>query len=242
MNMKKYDNRKIIFVITAMLIILIAVISTTYAMFSASFTGTKEQRLTTGEVSMSCSETSFNLNDTGVLSDEEGIALNNNQATCTLVTTLRGNMTLGYDVALYDVDSVTPNDVIGEGNVKIQASKVKDNQTTYLAGSSATTGILVDSIKNFAGQYDSTITGYKIDSATTAQSEEVLYRIKAWVASESVGTTTTSSTDGKCSDETIKTKSACQEAGGIWGYEQRQDQEGGSFSFKLKVGAAQILS
>lgn len=241
--MKEEHGKKLIIIsVFAVTVLLIAVIATSYAMFSANLTGKKENILATGSVGMNCEETNFTLEDTSVLSDAEGIALKNNEATCKLTTTLSGAMTIGYDVALYDVDTETPNDLIGESNVKIQASKVKGGTTTYLAGSNATTGVLVNSIKNQTGQYDTTITNYKIDSTTTTQSEEILYKIKAWVASEQDGTTTTTKTDGKCSDTTKTTKSDCESVGGVWGYEQKQNQAGGSFSFKLKAGASQIVS
>lgn len=112
---------------------------------------------------MVCNETNFTLNNTQVLTDEQGLALNNNEATCTLSTTMQGTMNIGYDFALYDVTNST---ALSENNVKIQASKVDNSITSYLAGSSATEGVLVSSIKTSAGQYDSSITGYKLDSAT----------------------------------------------------------------------------
>ena len=238
---EKKGKKLIVVFIIAIVVLLGAIVAISYAMFSASLTGVKENKLVTGSVSMSCAETNFTLENTSAMSDEEGIALENNEATCTLTTTLRGTMTIGYDVALYDVDKETPSDAVGESNVKIQASKVKGGTTTYLANSTATTGVLVSSIKNQAGQYDNTITNYKIDSATTTQSEEVLYKIKAWVSSLQDGSTTNTNTDGKCSDSTKTTKADCVAAGEVWGYEQKQNQAGGTFSFKLKAGAKQVL-
>ena len=51
--------------------------------------------------------TNFTLEDTGVMTDAEGIALgNSNTATCTLTSTMQGTMRVGYDIGL---SNVTPS-------------------------------------------------------------------------------------------------------------------------------------
>ena len=238
------DNKKkkqITIAVIGVLILIIAIIGSAYAVFTATLTGVKQNKLTTGYVTMSCTETNFTLENTSVLTDEQGIARSDNEATCTLSTTMNGTMNIGYDVALYDV---TNSAALSENNVKIQASKVDNSTTSYLAGSSATTGVLVSSIKTSAGQYDTSITGYKLDSATVNQTKTIEYKVKAWVANEGSGSSslTPTVTDGYCSNQTYTTKETCESAGEIWGYDQKIGQEGGSFSFKLKVGASQVLS
>ena len=238
---EKNKKKQITIAVIGVLILIIAIIGSAYAVFTATLTGVKENKLTTGYVTMSCTETNFTLENTSVLTDEQGIARNDNEATCTLVTTMNGTMNIGYDVALYDV---TNSSALTENNVKIQASKVDNSTTSYLAGSSATTGVLVSSIKTSAGEYDTTITGYKLDSATVNQTKTIEYKVKAWVANEGSGSSslTPTVTDGYCSNQTYTTKETCESAGEIWGYDQKIGQEGGSFSFKLKVGASQVLS
>ena len=239
--MEENKKKQITIAVIGVLILIIAIIGSAYAVFTATLTGVKENKLTTGYVTMSCTETNFTLENTSVLTDEQGIARNDNEATCTLVTTMNGTMNIGYDVALYDV---TNSSALTENNVKIQASKVDNSTTSYLAGSSATTGVLVSSIKTSAGEYDTTITGYKLDSATVNQTKTIEYKVKAWVANEGSGSSslTPTVTDGYCSNQTYTTKETCESAGEIWGYDQKIGQEGGSFSFKLKVGASQVLS
>ena len=239
MNNKSKDKKVKLLTAAGVLLLVVAIVGVSFAVFTANLTGVKENKLTTGYVTMTCTETNFTLENTSVLTDEQGIARNDNEATCTLAATMAGTMTVGYDVALYDV---TNSAALSENNVKIQASKVDNSTTSYLAGSSATTGVLVSSIKTSAGQYDTSITGYKLDSATVNQTKTIEYKVKAWVASEQQSENTTTNTDGYCSDETYTTKEACQSAGEVWGYNQRQGQAGGNFSFKLKVGAKQIYS
>jgi hypothetical protein len=213
-------------------------------MFTANLTGTKQNKLTSGYVTLNCTETNFSLANTKTMTDAEGIALGSgNTATCTLTSTMAGVMNIGYDFGLTAVDAVTPSDGIGPSNVKIQASKKIDSgSTTYLAGSTASAGVLVSSIQNAQGQYDSVgVPSYKIDSATITGNHSVLYTIKTWVSSEN-GSNTNTNTNGVCSDTTYTTQATCQAAGEIWGYEQKSSQAGGSFSYKLKIGATQVLS
>lgn len=239
MNSINNDKKVKLLTTAGVLFLVVAIVGISLAMFTANFTGTKENKLKTGSVTMNCSETNFTLTDTSVLTDAQGIALTNNEATCTLTTTLNGTMNIGYDVALYDITNSTN---LTENNIKIQASKIDNGTTSYLAGSSATTGILVSSIKTNAGQYDNTITGYKIDSAIVNATKTIKYKIKAWVTNVASGASTTTNTDGYCSNQTYTTKATCESAGEIWGYDQKVGQAGGTFSFKLKVGASQVLA
>lgn len=239
------DNKKVLGIsIVAVVVLVIAIIATSYAAFTAQLTGTKENKLTTGYVKMNCAETNFSVSNTKAMTDAEGIAASGNVATCTLTSKMVGSMTVGYDVALYDVDSESPSDGLTKDNVKIQATKKIDSGTAqYLAGTSSSAGVTVGSLASSAGQYDTGITQYKLDSATLTGNHSVLYSIKAWVASDAGSSnTSSSSTTGVCSDPTYKSETTCKTAGEIWGTSQTQTQAGSSFSFKLKIGATQVLS
>jgi hypothetical protein len=226
-----------IIVVIGILAIIGVIAATGYAMYTASFSGTSDNKLRGGSVFMSCSEGVFSLTNTTSMTDEQGLALDNNEWTCTLNTTINGSMNIGYDVALYDL---TPSATLAAGNIKMRALKEKNNNITYLVGN-ATSGELMSSISNQKGVYDKSITSYKLDSTTTNTTEEVVYKIKAWVASENTNITATN-IDGKCSNTTYTTKEECESAGEIWGYNQNREQAGGTFSFKVKVGATQIIS
>lgn len=237
------NNKKVLGVsIAAVVILVIAIIATSYAMFTANLTGTKENKLNTGYVKMNCAETTFSVSNTQPMSDADGIAATDNTATCTLTSEMAGSMTVGYDVALYNVDASTPNDALSQDNVKIRAYKTIDGgSTTDLAGTTATSGIKVADLSSSAGIHDTSITSYKLDSATVEGNHTIVYTIKAWVASTGNGSTTNSSnTSGECTDSTYTTQSTCEAAGEIWGTSQTTGQTGGSFSFKLKIGATQV--
>lgn len=244
------DNKKVLGIsIAAVVVLVIAIIATSYAAFTAQLTGTKENKLTTGYVKMNCAETKFNVSNTKAMTDAQGIAASGNVATCTLTSEMVGSMTVGYDVALYDVDSTSPSDALTKDNVKIQATKKIDSGSVqYLAGTSSSTGVTVGSIESIPSDlvgklYDKSLTGYIIDHSTLTGNHSVLYSIKAWVASDAGASNTSSSnTSGVCSDPTQTSESACKAAGEIWGTSQTQTQAGSSFSFKLKIGATQVLS
>ena len=238
------DNKKVLGIsIAAVVVLVIAIVATSYAAFTAQLTGTKENKLTTGYVKMNCAETRFAIANTSAMTDAQGIAASDNVATCTLTSEMVGSMTVGYDVALYDVDATSPSDSLTKNDVKIQATKSIDSgAVSYLAGTSSTAGVTVCTLENSAGQYDTSITNYKLDSATLTGNHSVLYSIKAWVANDSGSSVTNSSSTGTCSDTSYSTESACKDAGEIWGSSQTQTQAGSSFSFKLKIGATQVLS
>lgn len=238
------DNKKVLGIsIAAVVVLVIAIVATSYAAFTAQLTGTKENKLTTGYVKMNCAETRFAIANTSAMTDAQGIAASDNVATCTLTSEMVGSMTVGYDVALYDVDATSPSDSLTKNDVKIQATKSIDSgAVSYLAGTSSTAGVTVGTLENSAGQYDTSITNYKLDSATLTGNHSVLYSIKAWVANDSGSSVTNSASTGTCSDTSYSTESACKDAGEIWGSSQTQTQAGSSFSFKLKIGATQVLS
>lgn len=238
------DNKKVLGIsIAAVVVLVIAIVATSYAAFTAQLTGTKENKLTTGYVKMNCAETRFAIANTSAMTDAQGIAASDNVATCTLTSEMVGSMTVGYDVALYDVDATSPSDSLTKNDVKIQATKSIDSgAVSYLAGTSSTAGVTVGTLESSAGQYDTSITNYKLDSATLTGNHSVLYSIKAWVANDSGSSVTNSSSTGTCSDTSYSTESACKDAGEIWGSSQTQTQAGSSFSFKLKIGATQVLS
>ena len=237
------DNKKVLGIsVAAVVILVIAIIATSYAAFTANLSGTQENKLNTGYVKLNCAEKNFTLADTQPLTDAQGISADlNNLAQCTLTSTMEGTMTVGYDIALADV---TPSTAITTSDVKIQASKVKGGTTTYLASSSATSGVFVNTIASNAGKHDKSITGYVLDSDTVTGNASIVYSVKAWVSKENNGSATnekTTNTQGECSNSQYKTEETCKGAGEIWGTSQTETQNGSTFSFKLKVGATQVI-
>lgn len=237
------DNKKVlILTVFAVILLVVAIIATSYAAFSANLSGTNENVINTGTVSLKCNETTFNLTDTTPVTDSKGIAASNNVATCELVSNMEGEMKVGYDIALADVDDLSPNDGLGVKDIKLQVYKSVDNGSTiYLNDTSATKGVFVSDLQNLKGKYDKSILSYKLDSATVVGNHTTKYYIKAWVSSDSKGKVNTTSVKNVCSDEKYTTESSCKQAGEVWGTKTTATKEAGTFSFKLKVGATQVL-
>ena len=234
------DNKKVLIVsIAAVAVLVISIIATSYAVFTANLTGTKNNALTTGYVTLNCAETSFSLTNTNIMTDAQGTSASGNSATCTLTSTMQGEMRVGYDIGL---TAVTPSTNITTSNVKINVSKAVDSATATYPVGSASTGVTVASLASAAGTYDSTgIPSYKLDTDVISGNHSIVYTIKGWLASGGNGTATTSSATGVCSDTTYTTESTCEAAGGIWGDKQTSSSAGGTFSFKLKLGATQVF-
>ena len=238
------NNKKVFGIsVAAVFILVVAIVATSFAVFSANFTGTQNNTLQTGYVTLNCNETLMSLSDVSAMTDAQGIAATNNAATCTLTSTMNGTMTVGYDIALTDVDTGSTSDALTTENVKMQLSKVVGSgQTEYLGGSDANNGVFVKSLADNGGSHDANLTSYVFDSATLTGNKTVVYTIKTWVSSIAAGTNTpSSSTTASCSDSTYTEQTACETAGEIWGTSQTQTQAGGEFKFKLKIGATQVL-
>ena len=150
-------------------------------------------------------------------------------------------MTVGYDIALTEVDEITPNDNLTSKDVKINVYKSIDNgKTLYLAGTTSTKGIFINDLLNKKGKYDKSILGYNLDSATISGNHKVNYYIKAWVTSDKSSIKTKKEKE-VCSNSKYKTETECKKNGEVWGNKTTTSTPGGTFSFKLKVGATQVL-
>ena len=243
------NNKKVLWLsVVAVVILVIAIVATSYATFTANLTGTKENKIQTGYVKMNCTESTMTVSDTQPMTDAQGIAATGNAATCTLSVTMNGTMKIGYEVGFANV---TPSTTLTTSDVKFQASKKVGSTTAtvqYLAGTTATTGKTFASIASTAGTTPAANGGpllstYAIDTVDNiTATQNIYYTIKAWVASEQGGTgstTTTSNTTAHCSNSTYDNETACENAGEVWGTSQTAEQAGGTFSFKLTISSTQ---
>lgn len=234
------DNKKVLGIsVVAVIVLVVAIIATSYATFTANLTGTKDNTIKTGYVTMRCDETVMTINDVEPMTDNQGIAATNNVATCALSVDMQGTMEIGYDVGF---DEVNATGSFTTSNVKFQAYKQDGSTTaskTYLAGSTANTGVTFASVASEKGtKVPSVIDKYAIDTNTVNSSKTIYYTVKAWTTSAG-STSDTSNTDGACSNPTYTTKDACEGHNEIWGTSQTVEQAGGSFSFKLKIASTQ---
>lgn len=236
------DNKKVIIIsVFAVILLVAAIMFTSYGALTSNLSGSKDNVINTGTVSLKCNETTFNIKDAKPMTDAKGIASEDNLATCELVSTMDGEMNIGYDIALTEVDAKTPNDALTSKDIRIDVYKSVDNgKTVFLAGSTATKGVSVSSLEQKKGTYDKSILAYNLDSATIKGNHKVNYYIKAWVTSDKSSIKTTKEKE-VCSNSEYKTEKECKDAGEVWGNKTTTSTPGGTFSFKLKVGATQVL-
>lgn len=170
------ENKKtLVLSILGVLVLVVAVVGVSFAMYSFSATGTKENVIQTGTVSVSYTETTtLALTNQYPMSDALGTE-QSETLSFTVSTTMSGTMTINYDLALTEVT---------EG-ATLKASNVKFNMTkdgNYLYGTE-NTGVLVSTRAANNGTIITT-GGYLLDTDTfTATGQSHTYVIKAWVDS-----------------------------------------------------------
>ncbi len=237
------DNKKVLMIsIFAVILLVVIIIIMSYQMLTANLSGSGEGKINTGTVSLKCNEKTFNIKDATPISDAKGIASDNNVASCELVSTMEGEMIVGYDIALTEVDEETPNDNLSANDIKIDVYKSIDNgELIYLAGTSSTKGVFINDLLNNKGKYDKSILGYNIDSVTISGNHKVNYYIKAWVTNDKKVIKTTNEKE-VCSNSKYKTEEECKANGEVWGNKKTTSTPDGTFSFKLKIGATQVLN
>lgn len=188
---KNEENKKktLILTIIGVLVLVIAVIGVSFAMYSFTGTGTVNNVIRTGTVSVSYAEAStITLTNQYPMTDAVGSAQSGANTTLqfTVSATMSGAMNIQYEVAL---DSISAGTTLTTSYVKFNI--VKDS-TTWLLSTTASTGITMASIASSNGTL---ITGYLLDQDTfTASGDSHTYTIKAWVADTyNLPTTDTSS-------------------------------------------------
>lgn len=232
----------------AVLLIVVAVFGASYAMFSFNASGTKENVINSGNVDISFKNaTSINLTKVYPLTDAVGAAgTDPNSASMEFDVTskINGTMTIYYDLYLKDI---TPGATLTSNYVKFNLKRtLADGTESYVLGSEST-GVTVASLVTKAGQYvtmgnagsGTGITGYAIDSNSTATNETVHYKLTAWVADGFTYNNTKTSVEG-CSKSTYTTEADCKANGGVWGSKQSSTTgDAETFSFKVAIKAVQ---
>ena len=209
------NNKKtLVLSILGVLVLVVAVVGVSFAMYSFTGTGTKENVIQTGTVNVEyTNETSvLKLTNQYPISDAKGSAITaaeNESATLafSVKADIKGTITINYDLAL---DEVKQGKSLTDEYIKFNMTK--DGE--YKLGTAAT-GITVNSRKANVGTLATT--GYLLDSDTFTASGEHKYVVRAWVSDQYDLPTTDTSTGDTHANET--------------------DSE--TFTFKVKVVAAQ---
>lgn len=225
------DNNKktLILSIIGILVLVIAVVGVSFAMYSFTGTGTKENVITTGTVSMNFSEGSnnFTLQNKYPMSDAKGIAQGDNRASFGVTATWASStLTINYDLG---ITNITPGTTLTEDYIKVA---LLGSDGTVIVGAkdgegNLTSGVTIASLKTVKGP-NNLITTYGLTGGTISTSGATdSYTILAYVADNynlptDKANTTTDNGGTASRDLTSKKTTASEE-----------------FSFKVGVKAAQ---
>ena len=168
------ENKKtLLFSILGVILLLVVVIGVSYAMYTFSANGTKENVISTGTVSITYSESStITLNNAYPSTDATGSAVTGHDLVFTVNAAITGSSTISYEVGLANM---THNGNLTEDNVKFNLKKGE----TYLIGT-ATTGVTIGSVKTNAGTL---LTQYRLDGGTLSTANtSATYTLRAWIS------------------------------------------------------------
>ena len=196
-------KKTLILTIVGVLVLVLAVIGVSFAMYSFTGTGTVDNVIRTGTVSVSYTEAKvITLTNQYPMTDATGSAQTGagTELEFTVSASMTGAMDINYQVGF---DSIVPDITLTTDYVKFNI--IKDN-TTYLLSTSATTGILMSSIASSTGTL--LTTGYLLDSDTlSSNGASHTYKIKAWIADTYDLPTTTNSSEEPTDTHTSETTS-----------------------------------
>ena len=178
------DNNKktLILSIVGILVLVIAVVGVSFAMYSFTGTGTKENVITTGTVSMNFTEGSnnFTLTNKYPMTDAQGVT---QDKTNFAVTAAWGfsKLTIKYDIG---ISSITSGATLNENYIKVA---LLDGSGNVIVGggkgtSTLTSGVTIASLATTAGP-NNLITSYGLTGGTINTSGATdNYKILAYVA------------------------------------------------------------
>lgn len=218
------NNKKaLILSILGVLVLIIAVVGVSFAMYTFSATGTKENVITTGSVSLSYDDTAtaggngvLSLENQYPMSDELGIAqTGDNVLTFEVNATINGTMTINYEIGL---DSITEGTTLTSNYIKLVL--YKNGVDDPIIGT-ATEGVLVSDLASSSG---SLINSYKLANGTFTATGKQRYTLKAWVSDQYKFTVNNTSSDNE-NNEHVQEGTTTSE----------------TYKFKVKVVATQAV-
>lgn len=172
------SSKQILLSVLGVAILVVAVVGISFAAFSYSKTGVKENTITTGTITMSYTEPTNGINLTNALpiTDTAGKALSgdNNTFDFTVTATIAGTTTINYAITAVKGDECTVADsgvkvyLTDQENAQILAPTPVANLTTTVSDNAAGAP---------AGQYVLKTGTYSTAGTTTEN-----YRLRMWVA------------------------------------------------------------
>lgn len=192
------DSKQVVLAILGVLILVVAVVGVSFAMYSFSGTGSKENYITTGTLSVTYAESSvIDLTNTYPMSDTDGKALtaeDNGVLAFTVEAAIAGTTTITYNLYF---DSISIANTSGTGTPTLTQEKVKFHLEKV--GTPENTVIVDAGTLNTYGTATGLITGG--DSFSTSGTHS--YILKAWIDSSYELPQTDTSSGTSHANETI---------------------------------------
>src|SRR5574344_1352009 len=210
------DKKKtLILSILGVIVLVIAVVGISYAMYAFTGTGSKENLITTGSVSVDVpSETNTITLDSNYSATDAIGTSSDETLEFSVKSNLEGTATINYNVGF----DVTESTVVGGLKAKDVKFNLKKGDN-YILGT-ATTGVTLASRYAEAGSIldagsQPVIAHYLVDSGTLAGNQTFNYVVKAWI-SEDYNLPTTGT--GTCGGSPVvpTTEANCDAIYGIW--------------------------
>lgn len=236
------DNKKTLMLsVIGVLVLIVVVVGVSYAMYSFTGTGTKENVITTGSISVvvdpennpeAQNQTQIKLTNQYAMTDGRGSAITPVEGESALLkfyvaATLNGNTTIKYEVGITkNACSETTDGGVTYGC--LQDSEVNFNLkkgTGYLKGG-AGTGVAFSTIAGVEGNLgkannaEGRIANYLLDADSFTASGLKTYELRAWVNDKYV----------------LPTKDTSNEAGTVHSNESLSEK----YEFKIKLYAEQV--
>lgn len=183
--MKDNNSKQIILSVLGIAILIVAVVGISYAIFTTTLAGTKENTLTTGTISMTYNEATNGILITNAMpmTDTDGKALTgtNNVFDFTVNATIAGVTTVTYEVAAQKV-AVAENG-LADTDVKLYLEKKSgETYSSVFAPANYVGTSAVDAYGAPAGIMV-LATGTFANTTATENTYSDAYRLRMWVAS-----------------------------------------------------------
>lgn len=181
--MKDNNSKQVLLSVLGVAILVVAVVGVSFAAFTFSQTGVKENVITTGTISMSYSEpeNGITLTDAMPMEDASGIALSgaNNTFDFSVAATIDGS---GTTTINYAITAVTePTALLTDEYVKVYLTNSSDTATTNFTGGAKKVSALTKTSSDASGAPDGQ---FILESGTFTADRTDQYKLRMWVSSD----------------------------------------------------------
>lgn len=195
------SKQPLIYSLFGIFLLTIIIVGVSYAMYIFTGTGTKENVITTGSISIDFAQSDvFSLSEQYPMTDVEGLA-QTEVGIFTIQSTSSQTAIINYELGIEKLSSTLKDD-----DVKINLTKkIGTSDINYVKGTSAT-GVLISSFSSNHGNLSgTTISDYLLDSGSITGTGAITYTVKLWIDENyNLPTTDTSSGNIHSNETTLE--------------------------------------